>query len=714
MKKFLTLALAAVMLFTALPAAFAVDTSKTLALDASSALKVNAETGYIENMPEIMTVSELLTNFRDKKDITVTDAKGNALKSTDEVGTDAVISCGDSSVKTLVYGDVNRDCKINMKDISSMIRYLASYDVDIVEAAMDVNFDGNRNMKDISAMIRYLAGWNVDIRNHDILDPLTAPNEDSDIEILFDSIMHRVGATDTEPSDNYTYTLKMAKNELETLQFFLVSAAEKTDLTLEVGDITNENGDILEAEALYGYYYDSTMFNCLAGGDTWNTNSDYYTDPLPKLVNPISLKANQSKSFAVKVKTTPDTATGLYKAAINLTDADGNVIKTAEFRVYVWGFVLEEETACATAFGLSTGAVNMTDGTPEYYDSEVITQKYKTYYDYMLDNRVNAYRMPYAVTDSRADVYMSNPRVTSFTLYIPGYGGEYYASEEDIVSDYAKLCTNEDWLDKAYLYPVDEPWKDEHYEELERFCLRMRELMPDLDFNVIVPFGNSYYSNLKMDTAERIKPFVNIWCPSNLAYKPYVTYAQRKENPELYPEWMYKTQWMVSPQFEKFGQWADRAETYRERGDKIWWYTCEGPEFPHPNFFQAYQGCIPRLFFWQQYMNDIDGLLYWAVNFWEKVSKNRSGSDGVLLYWGDLFGQGFGPVTSVRFECVRDGIEDFQYFTQLEELTDRGTSMEYVNRLTTETLRFDEDYRNYEAVRAQVGFYLEELYGAAN
>ena len=142
MKKFLTLALAAVMLFSALPAAFAEDTSKTLALDTSSALKVNTETGYIENMPEIMTVRELLTNFRDKKDITVTDAKGNALKSTDEVGTDAVISCGDDTLKTLVYGDVNRDCKINMKDISSMIRLLASYDVDIVETAMDVTATG--------------------------------------------------------------------------------------------------------------------------------------------------------------------------------------------------------------------------------------------------------------------------------------------------------------------------------------------------------------------------------------------------------------------------------------------------------------------------------------------------------------------------------------------------------------------------------------------
>ena len=311
MKKFLTLALAAVMLFTALPAAFAVDTSKTLALDSSSALKVNAETGYIENMPEIMTVSELLTNFRDKKDITVTDAKGNALKSTDEVGTDAVISCGDSSVKTLVYGDVNRDCKINMKDISSMIRLLASYDVDIVEAAMDVNFDQNRNMKDISAMIRYLAGWNVDIRNHDILDPLTAPNEDSDIEILFDSIMHRVGATDTTPSDNYSYTLKMAKNELETLQFFLVSAAEKTDLTLEVGNITNENGDILEAEALYGYYYKLVMFNDLLSADTSNYKEDKYVDPMPKLVNPISLNANESKAFYVQEKPTPETAAEL-------------------------------------------------------------------------------------------------------------------------------------------------------------------------------------------------------------------------------------------------------------------------------------------------------------------------------------------------------------------------------------------------------------------
>ena len=712
MKKILTLALAAVMLFSALPAAFAEDTSKTLALDTSSALKVNAETGYIENIPEIMTVSELLTNFRDKKDITVTDAKGNALKSTDEVGTDAVISCGDVSLKTLVYGDVNRDCKINMKDISSMIRLLASYDVDIVEAAMDVNFDQNRNMKDISAMIRYLAGWNVDIRNRDTLDAPVAPNEDSDIEILFDSVMHRVGATDTEPSDNYTYTLKMAKNELETLQFFLVSTAAKSNLTLEVGDITNENGDRLEAEALYGYYYKLAMFNDLLSADTSNYKEDKYVDPMPKLVNPISLNANESKAFYVKVKTTPDTAAGLYKAEINLKDASGNTVKTAEFRVYVWDFTLNEETACDTAFGLSSYNINMTDGTPEYTDPEVITQKYKTYYDFLLENRVSAYGMPYDITDSRADEYMSNPRVTSFIVAGSGNGGQYDRSDEYIVEAYQKLRTDPDWLEKGYIYTVDEPCDDGIFLVKQQWEWASR-LIPEMDFQIVVPLAvNQFFPTNDYDSAKFIEPYINIWCPQSYAFTPYATYAEQKADPYNYPTFA-NYRWTTRNVLENFGQWRDRYEGYREKGNKMWWYICCSPEFPYANFFQSYQGYAVRTVLWQQYMYDIDGLLYWATTVWENVSKNHTnGGDGLLLYWGKLFGQGFGPVTSIRFEAVRDGIEDFQYLTQLEELTDRDTAMKYVDPITTGILQFSEDYSDIENSRSELGFALEELYAS--
>lgn len=105
-------------------------------------------------------------------------------------------------------------------------------------------------------------------------------------------------------------------------------------------------------------------------------------------------QANESKAFYVKVKTTPDTAAGLYKAEINLKDVDGNVIKTAEFRVYVWDFVLDEKPACDTAFGLGYYGINMTDGTPEYTDADKLAEKCAKYYDFLLENRISAYHMP--------------------------------------------------------------------------------------------------------------------------------------------------------------------------------------------------------------------------------------------------------------------------------------------------------------------------------
>ena len=712
MKKLLTLALAAVMLFSALPAAFAQNSSDGLVLDSMSALKVNAETGYIENMPEIMTVSELLTNFRDKKDITVTDAKGNALKSTDEVGTDAVISCGDDTLKTLVYGDVNRDCKINMKDISSMIRLLASYDVDIVETAMDVNFDGNRNMKDISAMIRYLAGWNVDIRNHDMLDPLTAPNEDSDIEILFDSIMHRVGATDTEPSDNYTYTLKIAKNEIETLQFFLVSAASKSNLTLEIGDITNENGDILEAEALYGYYYKMSLFNGLISThDVSDVTEDRFVDPMPKLVNPISLNANESKAFYVKVKTTPDTAAGLYKAEINLKDASGNVIKTAEFRVYVWDFVLDEKPACDTAFGLGYYGINMTDGTPEYTDADKLAEKCAKYYDFLLENRISAYHMPYAVTDSRADKYMSDPRVTSFCVSGGGqYNGIPDITDDELLTIYTKLRTNPDWLDKAYIYLVDEPC-DDGLLMVKNQWEWASSVLPEMDFQIMLPISsNRWYNEHNSDAFEFVNQYITTWCPQSDAFTTYAPYKVRREDPENFPS--YGSYGQSSEKIlETYGQFEDRYEGFRAQGKKMWWYVCIGPSYPYANFFQPYQGYGVRTVLWQQYHYDVDGLLYWTVNDWEKVSKNKTNyGDGLLVYWGSLFGQEVGPVSCVRLEYVRDGIEDFQYLSQLEALTDRETAMKYVNPVTTDILKFSEDNSTIENSRNELGFLLEELY----
>ena len=59
-------------------------------------------------------------------------------------------------------GDLNGDGKLNNKDVTRLMQYLAGWDV---EAAVppDINGDGKLNNKDVTRLMQYLAGWDVAI-----------------------------------------------------------------------------------------------------------------------------------------------------------------------------------------------------------------------------------------------------------------------------------------------------------------------------------------------------------------------------------------------------------------------------------------------------------------------------------------------------------------------------------------------------------------------
>ena len=133
---------------------------------------------------------------------------------------------------------------------------------------------------------------------------------------------------------------------------------------------------------------------------------------------------------------------------------------------------------------------------------------------------------------------------------------------------------------------------------------------------------------------------------------------------------------------------------------------------PHPNYFKYYQGAAQRVTIWQQYMFHSDGILYWdMMQGWNGTNKKRNScgdGDGQLVYWGEIWGQ-TGPVSSIRLEYIRDGLEDFQYMKQLERAGVERDSIiaEYVNRVTTGVLFYSEDYHDIENARVDLGFALE-------
>ena len=653
--------------------------------------------GYIERIGDFPCAGEVASNFRDPRNVTVTAADGTVLAGTDPVGSDATVTYanGNTSVKTYVPGDTNGDAKINAKDATPVLKQLAGYSPCFCEKAADVTHDNTVNAKDVSVLMKYCAGWNIALAVTPDDSP-TAEADDPEVEMYFDTILTRRCQADTSTTGEHRRTVCLAKNEIEDAQIFITSTSDKKDMSLDMSTLTGDGGATLPAELLVGYYYDFGVLDTV-------DESSHNIDPLLKLTGTFDLAANTSKEFAVQIKAPADAQAGLYKSRISLKNADGIEVKALVLTVRVWDFTLDEDTACDTAFGL-----NQVQGTDDY----------KLKYDFLLENRICSYALPYDITDPRADEYLSNPRVSFVMVRGAGNGGVYDRTDEYVTEAYRKLRTDPTWLDKGYIYTVDEPCCESDFQLLRDQWKHTSELIPEMDFQIICPLaGNSYGGNMTKDFVEEQIGYITTLCPQTHAFKEYVTKEMREEKPDgyydIYDDATYGfTGGMV---YKKYGQFRERYEKYREDGLKAWWYVCCAPSVPYPNLFQFYQGIHTRVILWQQYMFDVDGLLYWAVNNYDLGRgnftyvdlKHTNGGDGLLLYEHTMFGQTT-PVPSIRMEYVRDGIEDFQYLTQLEEITgSREASMEFVEKVTQDILHYDKNPNTLESVRVALGYTLE-------
>jgi hypothetical protein len=273
------------------------------------------------------------------------------------------------------------------------------------------------------------------------------------------------------------------------------------------------------------------------------------------------------------------------------------------------------------------------------------------------------------------EVYKFN----SFSLAIPGLGGGTFhaLSEPDLLGfgedspEYPLLLESycrqieahlrvRGWLQYAYVYWFDEPSADQYpfvmngFGKLKRYC-------PDI---------------ARMLT-EQVEPGLvggpNIWCSITDAYRP------------------------------------DRAEERRRYGERSWWYVCTGPKAPYAGLFIDHPAPEMRIWLWQTWQRGIEGILVWQVNYWtssaaypEAAHQQNPYEDpmswtsgystpaGERRPWGNGDGRFLyppeaafdptrggpildGPIDSIRWEHLRDGIEDYEYLCLLRRLlTEKG------------------------------------------
>jgi hypothetical protein len=137
------------------------------------------------------------------------------------------------------------------------------------------------------------------------------------------------------------------------------------------------------------------------------------------------------------------------------------------------------------------------------------------------------------------------------------------------------------------------------------------------------------------------------------------------------PELKYVDIWC--PELYSFNPEGAAAE--QAQGKLVWWYPAFSTRHPFPDFWVDYPALDNRVIFWLTWKHKLDGLLYWSItNYWKAnpwesaMTFPGANGDGTLVYPGD----DGGPVNSLRWECLRDGSEDYDYFVLLRDLAQKA------------------------------------------
>ncbi|MBP5311970.1 MAG: DUF4091 domain-containing protein [Clostridia bacterium] len=549
-------------------------------------------------------------------------------------------------------------------------------------------------------------------------DKLTAADEDNEIDLWFDDAFVKTPQDELTSTGKNTYQIRMAKNEIEGCQFLLASSADKTGLKVNLSEFTDGSGNTLRHTICKGYYFD-------------DVEGDDIVDPLPELKGSFDLAAGKSQMFLIKVYTDKTTPAGQYSAVLTIEDQEGKEVKKANVYVFVWKFTLPDASNCKILADLSWWNIYSYNPPFMYVGDDGLT--YAKYYEYLLENKVNAYNIPYLdadknhddpFADERVDKYLNDPRVQAFNPV--GFGTD-KVTQTRIQSAYNYLKQNNEWLKKAYFYPIDEPKNKGELDQLIYYASLIKNVFGE-DTKVIAPMhiNAALDKDSTVDYFKYVEDYVNVWCPKTYFFN---TMADQKNNP------MLMTQYYTSILERNLGTFQDRMAAAQDEGDEVWWYVTRFPHHPEITLSISDSEIEHRLLFWQQKLYNVDGFLYYLVNDWNHGDDQPWGKkhevdnsypynvygNGVLVYNGfeDSEGQPYTgreryneledksfnafPVGSMRLESVRDGAEDYDYFTILDNYYGEGTSDLIIKQITTSLGNYSTDGELYNQLRIAVG-----------
>ncbi|UCD29999.1 MAG: DUF4091 domain-containing protein [Planctomycetota bacterium] len=431
------------------------------------------------------------------------------------------------------------------------------------------------------------------------------------------------------------YHLALAGNEHEALQVVVIPFHHNLkDVTVSVsplrGRTNTSSRDIATEISLVGHVEVTNNQPYEVEYNGW------WPDPLLSFQNKCDVNIGEHVAYWIDVSTRPDTPAGQYQGVINV-DAAGCKQISIQLDVKVWDFKLPDGTHLRNAFTYHEPYV------VRFYGDRWNQELAYRYYDFILDHRLNIdhlYRRE--SPDIELLKYGIAREMNAFNV-----GGVFrHITDRQAMTEcdrYVSKLKQEDLFDLAYAYGYDEV-KEEKFLEMREVFGTIHKRFPGLE-TMTTAIDHSYGKETGL------RKVVDIWVPLTDWYDP------------------------------------EEARKLRAEGKKVWWYVCVVPPHPYANWFIEYPAIEARLLMGaMSFSYQVDGFLYYMITKWDNNHKlissgpytkwkpgsmtNRRGEtangDGSLLCPGPD-----GPLSTIRLENIRDGLEDYEYLYLLAEMVQK-------------------------------------------
>jgi len=461
----------------------------------------------------------------------------------------------------------------------------------------------------------------------------------------------------------------MARNEFEGAQVVFMTRAKQAKFRFAIEELRHASSGTafpMARSAVWQVGYietrDPKMYKVEHVG--------WWPDPLVPAKEMLA-EPGEAMPIWVSLKSEPNTPPGVYggRLSIWLDDRHAGFLPMS---VRVHDVTLPRTTTVRTAFSTYNGMIK------QAYGGTLTPEMWRKYQEFIADHRINPdniYRSsPPPIED--VEYFAKRGQLNAFNLmYIRKsdqkhpYDAAHLARIAKVLDPYVAELRKRKLVHLAYIYGFDEV-KPEQFPAMRRAFGFLKKRYPEIPL-VTTGYDHSFGIDSELDDV------VDIWVPLTSRYD------------------------------------LAKAEAARKRGKEVWWYICIGPRNPYANWFVEYTALEPRLLWWMTFQHRVPGFLYYTMTRWQHqreplrvdghnktnwiaASYKTANGDGSLFCGGPD-----GPLTTIRFENVRDGIEDCELLTLLaKRVGDGGASGralcdEVIPTLTT----FTRDVHKFARVR---------------